>query len=215
MNFRRGRRLVLPVLASAAVGAGVTAWLLGSLSNAPPSVSLVAVLAPRAGLAGDVRVREGEQIERGAPILLFDPLASTAASQMQVLRQQLDRVRAELALLPSLHADRIGLLQSRLAEAQRTGTRPIDAAAGDLAELEAELAELRGHARERERALQGELTQLQRAIEDEAERLDLIVRAPASGTLVRLHAKRGQQLQSGQTIADLHVEGSAAPAALR
>jgi phage shock protein A len=144
MNLRHGRRLVLPAFASAAIGAGVTAWLLGIFSTAPQSMPL---LAPRAGLAGDVRVREGELDERGAPILLFDPLASAAASRMQALMQQLDRVRAELALLPSLHGDRIGLLQSRLAQARRMGTTPIDAPAADLAELETELAELRGHAR--------------------------------------------------------------------
>lgn len=215
LNLRPGRRIALPALASAAVGAGVSAWLLGIFSTMPQAVSLVAVLAPRAGLAGDVRVREGEHVERGAAILLFDPRASTAASRMQALVQQNERIRAELALLQGLHGDRIGLLQSRLAQARRMRVETIDAPSADLAELEAELAELRAHARERERALQSELAGLQRAIEEEAERLDLVVRAPVTGTLTRLHAKRGQQLQSGQTIADLRVEESAASAAMR
>lgn len=157
--------------------------------------------APRAGLAGEVRAREGERVDLGAPLLLFDTSAAALQSQqLQVLLEQASRLRAEIALLPSLHSDRIGLLQSRLAVARR------EEGSDEVAAWEAELTELQDHALERERALHQTYTALLATIDAEAERLGLVVRSPASGTVVRMHAQRGQQLREGQGIADLLVD---------
>lgn len=198
---RRQRHLWLPALACFAAGLGITRWWLAPPATGSPATGLVSVQSPRDGLASEIRAREGERVDLGAPLLLFDASAAASRSrQLQALLEQASRLRAEIALLPNLHSDRIGLLQSRLALARRGDAQD------ELAAWEAELAELQDHALERERALHQAYTTLLAAIDAEAERVGLVIHSPASGTVIRMHAQRGQQLREGQRIADLLVD---------
>lgn len=195
---------MLPALAGIAAGVGVVAWLLGSSAEPPPA--LLPIVSPRTGPVGEIRVREGERIAAGAPILLLDPAAAAPSPRLQALLEQSRQLRTELTHLPQLQADRIGLLRARLASAQRETDAHAPLAGAEFAAWESELSELLRYAREREQALHDELAAVLAAIELEAERIGLFVRASTPGTVIRLHAQRGQQLREGQTVAELHAE---------
>lgn len=178
--------------------------MLGSSVEPPPA--LLPIVSPRTGPVGEIRVREGERIAAGAPILLLDPSAAAPSPRLQALLEQSRQLRTELNHLPQLQADRIGLLRARLTSAQRETDAHGQVGHDERGAWESELSELLRYAREREQTLHDELSSVLAAIELEAEQIGLFVRTSTHGTVIRLHAQRGQQLREGQTVAELHVD---------
>jgi HlyD family secretion protein len=187
------------------------------------------VKTPEGGVITSVLVKEGEQVTKGAPLVTLDP--TVLRGREQALREQsrelgsstqaeLLRLQGSLAELDSIQAglrSQIAISEEQLERLQ--GLEREGAAARfqlldyqkQLAQLRAQLAQnhdqrikLQAESSQKQSELAGQLAENRASRVETSQRLQQVVlRAPAAGTILNITAKVGQVVGAGEVLLQL------------